>query len=330
MRNGWSVMRPQSQLPVRGYVRPLTDGFLYAAASRYTRVGGARGSRTRVLGRLFTACWIACDRGTVADRCVLPNGIAGLHGAPLTAGFRWQFNAVVGTSRGRDADLTHHAGAELWVRDGRLLRGPGYETISAASRRELARAGAILRLRRGGRYHLHASGVVDPHGRAWVLSGVSGSGKSTLAYALARVGWRVLGDDSVILELVANEAIAHGWREALWVSTDLKHEFPELDGRPVPNDPRRRSPRTMPVARRGPLAGMVFLSQGETDQLARISAVEALVSLIAQSAWVLIPDDDARRHLDALRLIATRVPAYRLTHSPRQLHVIANTLLAAA
>jgi hypothetical protein len=86
----------------------------------------------------------------------------------------------------------------------------------------------------------------------------------------------------------------------------------------------------MPAARRGPLAGMVFLAQGDLDHFAPISAVEALESLIAQSAWVLIPDDDARRHLDALRVIATRVPAYRLTHSPRQLHVIANTLLAAA
>ena len=255
--------------------------------------------------------------------------------------FRWQFNAVVGTSRGTDAHLTHDAGAELWVRDGRLQRGPGYETIPAASRRELARAGAILRLRRAGRYHLHASGVVDPHGRAWVLSGVSGSGKSTLAYALARVGWRVLGDDGVILELVSSGAIAHAWREDLWVSTDLKHAFPELgayplvsgesrDERPVLNDARRRLPRTMPAARRGPLVGMVFLNQGQSDQITRVSAVEALVHLIAQSAWVLIPDDDARRHLDALRVIATRVPAYRLTHSPRQLHVIADTLLAAA
>ena len=250
-------------------------------------------------------------------------------GLPLTD-FRWQFNAVVGTSRGTDAHLTHDAGAELWVRGGRLMRGPGYETIPAASRRELARAGAILRLRRGGRYHLHASGVVDPHGRAWVLSGVSGSGKSTLAYALARVGWRVLGDDGVILERAPHGVIAHAWREDLWVSTDLNGEFPELEGPAVLNDARRRLPRTMPVARRGVLAGMVFLTQGETDHLARISAVEALVQLIAQSAWVLIPDDDARRHLDALRAIASHVPAYRLTHSPRQLHVIADTLLAAA
>jgi hypothetical protein len=260
----------------------------------------------------------------------MQNGITRLHGAPLAAGFRWQFNAVVGTSRGTDAHLTHDAGAELWVRDGRLHRGPGYETIPAASRRELARAGAILRLRRAGRYHLHASGVVDPRGRAWVLSGVSGSGKSTLAYALARVGWRVLGDDGVILELVANHVIAHGWREELWVSTDLKHEFPELDGRPVPNDARRRAPRAMPGARRGPLAGMVFLAQGDTDRFVPISAVESLIALISQSAWVLIPDDEARRHLDALRDIATRVPAFRLTHSPKQLHVIADTLLAAA
>src|SRR5687768_13308972 len=43
----------------------------------------------------------------------------------------------------------------------------------------------------------HAAGAVDPRGRAWLLSGDSGSGKSTLAYALARRGWRVLGDDGV-------------------------------------------------------------------------------------------------------------------------------------
>ena len=33
---------------------------------------------------------------------------------------------------------------------------------------------------------------------------------------------------------------------------------------------------------------------------------------------------------ESYELLATRVPAYRLTHSPRQLHMIANTLLAAA
>jgi hypothetical protein len=263
----------------------------------------------------------------------MQNGATGLHGASLKTGFRWQFNAVVGRSRGRDAHLTHDAGAELWVRDGRLARGIGYETIPPESRRELARAGAILRLRRTGRYHLHASGVVDPQGRAWVLSGVSGSGKSTLAYALARVGWRVLGDDGVILEVTTHGVLAHAWREALWVSTDLRGEFPELsdfDPRLVLADPRRRLAKPMPVARRAPLVGMVFLEQGASDRIVRLSAVEALVQLIGQSAWVLIPDDDARRHLDALQAIATRVSAYRLTHSPRQLHMIADTLLAAA
>jgi predicted ATPase len=290
-------------------------------------MGGARGQRARVPSRVLTTRGPPGCCGVVADRHLV-HEIADAN-LPLTD-FRWQFNAVVGRSRGTDAHLTHDAGAELWVRDGRLARGPGYETIPAASRRELARAGAILRLRRGGRYHLHASGVVDPRGRAWVLSGVSGSGKSTLAYALARVGWRVLGDDGVILERVATGVTAHAWREDLWVSTDLNHEFPELQGQAVLNDARRRLPRTMPVARRGPLVGMVFLTQGPIDHLARITAVEALVQLIAQSAWVLIPDDDARRHLDALRAIATQVPAYRLTHSPRQLHVIDQTLLAAA
>jgi hypothetical protein len=248
-------------------------------------------------------------------------------------GFRWQFNAVVGRSCGTDAHLTHDTGAELWVRDGRLHRGRGYETVPPESRRELARAGAILRLRRSGRYHLHASGVVDPFGRAWVLSGASGSGKSTLAYALARVGWRVLGDDGVILELTARGVTAYAWRESLWVSTDLRNEFPELsqfDPRDVLADPRRRMPRAMPFARSAALSRIVFLAQGPTDDLAPVPAVDALVELVRQSAWVLIPDANARQHLEALREISTRIPAFRLTHSPRQLHAIADTLLAAA
>jgi hypothetical protein len=72
--------------------------------------------------------------------------------------------------------------AELLLRNGRLVRGPGYETASRTARRSLARVGAILRLRARGRYLVHAAAVVDPAGGAWLLAGDSGSGKSTLAW----------------------------------------------------------------------------------------------------------------------------------------------------
>jgi hypothetical protein len=247
--------------------------------------------------------------------------------------FHWQFNTVTGATVGDDARLTHDAGGELWVRGGRLSRGAGYAEAPRPSRHDLARAGAILRLRRRGRYHIHASGVVDPAGRAWILTGTSGSGKSTMAYALARRGWSVLGDDGVILEQTPAGVVAYPWREALKVSVRLGPEFPELAGeesRVYPGDPRDRLPMHLSTARRAPVVALLCLAQGPDDTLTPIPAVDALIEVVRQSAWVFIPDADARTHLDALRRIVQSVATYRLIHSPRQLHAIENTLMSAA
>ena len=254
-------------------------------------------------------------------------------------GHRWRFNAVTGISTGDDAALTHEAGGELWVRTDRLVRGAGYETALRQSRRELARTGAILRLRRRGRYHVHASGVVSPTGRVVLFTGVSGSGKSTMAYALARRGWRLLGDDSVIIEIepdatdphaARSGVTAYAWRDTLLVSAALAGAFPELgadaDARAIPGDPRRRVPMNVGVAHSGPVAAVICLVQGPNDSLISIPPIQALVELVRQSAWVLIPDTAARPHLDALRTLVTRVPTLQLTHSPRQLHEIEATL----
>jgi len=178
---------------------------------------------------------------------------------------------------------------------------------------------------------VHASGVVSPEGRAWIFTGVSGSGKSTMAYALARRGWRLLGDDSVIVEPHSSDAgvTAYAWRETLLVSANVAPAFPELvdaDARAIPGDARRRFPVDVAVAHSAPVAAVICLEQGSDDALTPIPAVAALVELVRQSAWVLIPDEGARPHLEGLRALVTRVPAFRLVHSPRQLHAIEATL----
>jgi hypothetical protein len=248
----------------------------------------------------------------------------------------WQFNAVQGTTNADGARLTHlPTGAELLVRDGRLIRGPGYRDAPPGPRRELARAGAILRLRRRHRYHIHAAGVVDPAGRAWLLVGPTGSGKSTLAYALARSGWAVLGDDGVIVELRPGKgAVALGWREPLRVSRALADVFPELGAedavaQAIPGDARRRTEVSVPAAPSAPVTALLWIQQGPVDCLTPLAPTQALVDLVRESAWVLIADGGARAHLDALRRIVTEVPSYRLTHSPAQLRIIERTLLAA-
>jgi len=248
----------------------------------------------------------------------------------------WQFNDIHGYTEPDGARLIHQlGGAELWVRGGRLVRGAGYQEAPPASRRELARAGAILRLRQRRRYHIHAAGAVDPAGRAWLLTGPTGSGKSTLAYALARQGWGILGDDGVIVEVgPAGDIVAYRWREPLRVSAALRDAFPELaatigTARMLPNDPRHRAEVPVSGARSAPVAALVWVEQGADDRLTPLAPAEALIELVRQSAWVLIADGGSPAHLAALRQIAVEVPSFRLVHSPAQLHQIHHTFATA-
>ncbi len=241
-----------------------------------------------------------------------------------------------------------------------MREGSGYASAPPALRRGLARMGAVLRLRERGRYFVHAAGAVDPRGRAWLLTGDSGSGKSTLTYALARAGWKALGDDGIVLEVAsisgragsvaqavtcaksdrlsdARDAVwVHAWREPLRVSLDLEAHFPDLAARAssdgcasMPGDLRRRVAVSVPFARRAPLAALVFLVRGERDVTTPLTPTAALSALIPQSPWVLLADEHASAHLAALSHVAASVRAFQLEHSSELLSTrdgIARTL----
>lgn len=248
----------------------------------------------------------------------------------MTAGaVDWQWGEIDARIDPDGVSLTHRrGGAQLSVRAGRLVRGAGYDAAVASERRELARVGAIVRLREQMRYMLHASGAVDPFGRAWLLSGDSGSGKSTLAYALARSGWSILGDDGVVLELAEGAVQAIPWRDPLMVSARLAPVFPELAGQEAssnPADPRARAPIPAPKATRSAVAAIVFLRRAEELSVQRLTPVEALAAIVRQSPWVILNDRHARLHLKALQRIAA-LPTFRLSHTPAELHGIADVL----
>ena len=244
----------------------------------------------------------------------------------------WQWGDVDARDHGDRTSLTHrHVDARLWVDAGRLVRGPGYDRADSTVRQELARVGAIIRLRQRGRYLVHAAGVVDPHGRAWLLSGDSGSGKSTLAYALARTGWTVLGDDGVLIERSGSGLTAHAWREPLRVSQQLADAFPEIDDdtlHPAPADPRNRVSMRMRGARSAPVAAVVLIERGVTFAMEPVAPLAALAALIRQSPWVILDDAYARPHLDLLRHAAAQ-PVFRLRHTRAELHSLATVLLGA-
>ena len=241
----------------------------------------------------------------------------------------WQWGDVDASMSGDEVCLAHrYTGVSLFVRGGRLRRGAGYERAAAATRREVARVGAIVRLRQRGRYFVHAAGAVDPRGRAWLLTGDSGSGKSTLAYALARSGWAVLGDDGVLISIVGSDVIAHPWHAPLEVSSSLVSEFPELRAqmsRARAGDSRRRIPIDVPRARPAPLAAVLFVERAEHHTLAAQRPLGALAALVRQSPWVILDDESAPSHLDVLRRTA-HLPSFRLAHTPAELHTMAQML----
>jgi hypothetical protein len=237
---------------------------------------------------------------------------------------------VEGLTTGDETLVVHTGeGASLRLRRGRLERAEGYANATPLTRRELARTGAILRLRERGRFHLHAAGIVAPDGRVWLLTGESGSGKSTLAYASARAGWRVLGDDGVIIECGAEGILAHGWREPLQVSIELAAAFPELKAHEATvdwEDARHRASVALPLARRAFVSGLVFLRRGMRDEVQPLTPALALAALIPQSPMVLIADAHSAAHLAALRTLVSSVPSFLLDHTPEQLHRITHTI----
>lgn len=65
-----------------------------------------------------------------------------------------------------------------------------------------------LQMALGWRRHLllHAS-AVEKDGKALIMTGASGSGKSTLAAMLGCKGWRFMGDEFVLVDLVTGDAV---------------------------------------------------------------------------------------------------------------------------
>jgi hypothetical protein len=221
------------------------------------------------------------------------------------------------------------SGAQLRVNGTRLSRGVHYATAPRDARIRLARAGAMIALRARGLYQLHAAAAVDPHGMAWLFAGPSGVGKSTLAYALSRQGWRILGDDGVVLEPTPGGGTLHAWREPMQVSSALASEFPELRARQQfenVNDARRRIPMPALTARHAPLGAIIFPRRAGCDRLTPMSQTTALAELIVQSTQVLLADSETPRHFARLRDVIASVPSFRLEHTQKQLHAIANTL----
>lgn len=121
-----------------------------------------------------------------------------------------------------------HIGGDLTIPDAAPL--PLAQGLLAAE------MGMNLQMALGQRGYLllHAS-AVERNGRAVLMTGISGAGKSTLAALLMARGWRMMGDEFVLID----------------PATGLAHGFPRLIS--LKNEAIAVAEAALPTARFGPL-----------------------------------------------------------------------------
>ncbi|WP_213982358.1 HprK-related kinase A [Sphingomonas sp. dw_22] len=115
---------------------------------------------------------------------------------------------------------------------------------------------------------LHAS-AVERNGRAVLMTGISGAGKSTLAALLMARGWRLMGDEFVLID----------------PATGLAHAFPRLIS--LKNEAIPVAERAAPQGRFGPL--LTGTPKGTLRHLVPDARAIAAMAEPAEPALLLFP-----------------------------------------
>ena len=133
-----------------------------------------------------------------------------------------------------------------------------------------AEMGMNLQMALGARGYLllHASGV-ERDGRAVLMTGISGAGKSTLAALLMARGWRLMGDEFVLID----------------PATGLAHAFPRLIS--LKNEAIEVARAAVPGGRFGPL--LAGTPKGDIRHLVPNARAIAAMDQPAEPALLLFP-----------------------------------------
>ncbi len=206
----------------------------------------------------------------------------------------------------------------VWVEDG------GWYRIDAAAgeiavppdvepvRREERLWGlpALLLMLARGDLPLHAA-AVDVGGAAVLIAAPSGSGKSTLAAAFAAAGRRVLAEDLACIRLGAEPAVLPGPAMVRVRPDMVAHVSPEGDRVDLADGRRRIALVDADGAAPVPLAGVIFLDEGEALEVESVDPIEAIRSLW-QLGFVRAGVRDEGRLFGAVSDLVGAVPTYRL------------------
>jgi HprK-related kinase A len=204
------------------------------------------------------------------------------------------------------------------------FRLPGAAPLPLAQGLLAAEMGMNLQMALGQRrYLLLHAGAVERDGKALILTGPSGAGKSTLSALLGEAGWRFMGDEFALLDLVdgrlrafpravslKNEALA------LFEGMDATRLGPRLEGTPKGRI-RHLRPNGEAVARMDEAArpALILFPRFGADLAAAVrpvGAAEAFVRLTqASTNYVTL----AERGFAALTGLVSAVPACAIDYA---------------
>ena len=162
------------------------------------------------------------------------------------------------------------------------------------------------------RHVLHAATLSVDEGCILVF-GPTGAGKSTVALCALRCGWRVLGDDLVVLAQLSDRILATAVPRPITAPRDLVDDPRAV---PVPGDARERLELPPDAVTPGtrPVLGLIVATHADSERssVQEISpfAVPPVVlasSLVADSA-------EMRRELFPLSVKLSRLPNVELAH----------------
>jgi hypothetical protein len=167
----------------------------------------------------------------------------------------------------------------------------------------LTLAAAFLLGRLGGAL-VHAGGVVDPDGLAWLLVGDTHAGKTTTCVSLVAAGWRYLADDQVVLRFGdAGSVEVEGWPRRAHLDEGWSDGIVTRT-RGVVDLRARWGDRWIA---RAPLGG-VLLPTVRAEEPTRVAAVDgatAFTALVRQSPWLLADRGAAAAVMPLLQATAT-------------------------
>lgn len=178
-------------------------------------------------------------------------------------------------------------------------------------------------------FAIHANGLCDPAGRAYLLVGNSGSGKTTLAMTCVQQGWHYLGDDVVLLGqsgldiyayalrrdfACSQRTLAHLWAQDRSNRPGMTAVGDEAipDAKQMIDEAGFYPARVLPTMRPTMIC-FTHIVQQPQSQLSPLAQSQALILLAQQSAGLMTDRTIAQRQLMLLKQLTTQAPGYTLT-----------------